>query len=340
MTGAGAETVDAVAPLELPDEPPPDRFCDLILTGGVADGVVYPWAIMEIAREYRFRSIGGTSVGAMAAALTAAAEYRRRHGSVLGFNEVVRKLPGELAKVDEKSGDTSLFRLFQPPKKLQRLFTFLVWVFGSEGQSIKSDTGAAALRERPRMTGLQKTGRFLGWLYHTFRRLFWQYKCFTIPWALAGFFIVFFPTYFLVCFIRPDAYAWSSGVGFGFGSAALLFLALVLPIARAAWDVYYELPRNSFGLCKGGHGAGFPKDQKSLVEWLYEGVQGAAGKPLDEPLTFEDLWDAPGGPQATEGPLPRREKPRSIDLRVVSTNVSHGRPYQFPPESEGTELYF
>ena len=31
--------------------PPEDRFCDLVLTGGVASGVVDPWTILELARE-------------------------------------------------------------------------------------------------------------------------------------------------------------------------------------------------------------------------------------------------------------------------------------------------
>ena len=43
---------DDVVPVPPPvtEEPPHDRFCDLVLTGGVASGVVYPWAIVELAR--------------------------------------------------------------------------------------------------------------------------------------------------------------------------------------------------------------------------------------------------------------------------------------------------
>ena len=67
------------------------------MKGGVTDGVVYPWAILELARQYRFQSIGGTSVGAVAAALTAASEYSRRYGSLKGFNQVL--LEGRTAAV-------------------------------------------------------------------------------------------------------------------------------------------------------------------------------------------------------------------------------------------------
>ena len=51
--------------------------CDLVMKGGITSGIVYPAAILRLKNKYRFRNIGGTSAGAMAAALTAAAEYGR-----------------------------------------------------------------------------------------------------------------------------------------------------------------------------------------------------------------------------------------------------------------------
>ena len=42
--------------------------------------MVYPKAIPELSQQYRFRSIGGTSAGATAAVVTAAAEYNRGSG--------------------------------------------------------------------------------------------------------------------------------------------------------------------------------------------------------------------------------------------------------------------
>src|SRR5262249_27557664 len=53
------------------------KQCDLVMKGGITSGVVYPAAILELKRSYRFRSIGGTSAGAIAAAGVAAAEYNR-----------------------------------------------------------------------------------------------------------------------------------------------------------------------------------------------------------------------------------------------------------------------
>jgi predicted acylesterase/phospholipase RssA len=71
-----ADTTVHVGPdlLDPAQEPPLDRYCDVVMKGGVTDGVVYPWAVMALAQHYRFQSIGGTSVGAVAAALTAASE--------------------------------------------------------------------------------------------------------------------------------------------------------------------------------------------------------------------------------------------------------------------------
>ena len=58
----------------------PEEVCDLVMKGGVASGVVYPGAILALAKRYRFRNVGGTSAGAIAATVTAAAELGRREG--------------------------------------------------------------------------------------------------------------------------------------------------------------------------------------------------------------------------------------------------------------------
>jgi predicted acylesterase/phospholipase RssA len=54
-----------------------DKFCDLVMKGGITSGVVYPKAIDELAHEYMFKNIGGTSAGAIAASLTAAADWQQ-----------------------------------------------------------------------------------------------------------------------------------------------------------------------------------------------------------------------------------------------------------------------
>lgn len=78
-------------------DPPAD--CDMIMKGGVTSGIVYPYAVLEIATKYRLRSLGGTSAGAIAAAFAAAAEFARRRGDLEGFVRLQRhcdELPGLL----------------------------------------------------------------------------------------------------------------------------------------------------------------------------------------------------------------------------------------------------
>src|SRR5438093_4983980 len=62
----------------------PRQECDLVMKGGVTSGLVYQGAVLLLKDTYTFRNIGGTSAGAIAAALTAAAEYGRK-GGVDGF---------------------------------------------------------------------------------------------------------------------------------------------------------------------------------------------------------------------------------------------------------------
>jgi predicted acylesterase/phospholipase RssA len=106
-------------------EPEKDRFCDLIMKGGITSGIVYPRAISLLSHYYRFRGIGGTSAGAIAAAITAAAEYQRRQedGSRKGF-DLLEELPAQL-QAEVGKGKHRLFSLFQPQPGTQRLFKVL-----------------------------------------------------------------------------------------------------------------------------------------------------------------------------------------------------------------------
>lgn len=90
--------------------------CDIIMKGGITSGVVYPLAIAELAKHYRFANIGGTSAGAIAAAAAAAAEYGR-FVKGKGFMRLTR-LPDEAGAI--------LFNLFQPTQTVAPLFQILV----------------------------------------------------------------------------------------------------------------------------------------------------------------------------------------------------------------------
>ena len=105
---------------------PVDRFCDLVMKGGITSGVVYPKAISLLAGHYRFKSIGGTSAGAVAAAVTAAAEYnRRQNDSMDGFRKL-ESLPDTLHAPVPGTRQGKLLSLFRPEPDLRRLFSVLI----------------------------------------------------------------------------------------------------------------------------------------------------------------------------------------------------------------------
>ena len=75
------------------------KYCDVVMKGGLASGIVYPHAVCELSTQYQFKNIGGTSAGAIAAAVTAAAEWRgRAHIRVRVMSEMdgdrVCEIPG------------------------------------------------------------------------------------------------------------------------------------------------------------------------------------------------------------------------------------------------------
>jgi predicted acylesterase/phospholipase RssA len=123
--------------------------CDLIMKGGITSGVVYPHAIVEIAKDYRLRNVGGTSAGAIAAVFAAAAEYRRqsRGGTDESGFAMIAALAGELGE--------KMQTFFQPAAPLQPLFDMLI----------------AAVSEEARVRG--KPRAVLGALKRTYRIRFY-----------------------------------------------------------------------------------------------------------------------------------------------------------------------
>lgn len=102
--------------LESVDYTAPTRTCDIVMKGGITSGVVYPHAICELARTYRFVQVGGASAGAIAAVATAAAELGRQQG---GFSELAR-LPSWLGT------GKHLQELFQPAESTEPIFRLLL----------------------------------------------------------------------------------------------------------------------------------------------------------------------------------------------------------------------
>jgi predicted acylesterase/phospholipase RssA len=96
--------------------------CDIVMKGGITSGVVYPLALVELSRKYRFANIGGTSAGAIAAAAAAAAEFGRSIPNA-GFER--------LSKVPQEVGP-NLLSLFQPAPALRPLFNIFVAALKAE----------------------------------------------------------------------------------------------------------------------------------------------------------------------------------------------------------------
>src|SRR5271165_1711368 len=108
----------------------PTSPCDIVMKGGVTSGVVYPALVVELAKNYRFMNIGGASVGAIAAACAAAAEYGRRHGNANAIKEL-----------DQVSTDLGkpgfIVSLFQPKPVTWGLFHIAIAAFGNASLGVK-----------------------------------------------------------------------------------------------------------------------------------------------------------------------------------------------------------
>ena len=102
----------------------PAQACDIVMKGGITSGVVYPLALVELSRKFRFANIGGTSAGAIAAAAAAAGEYGRgKEGA--GFER--------LAQIPQEVG-TNLLSMFQPKPVLRPLFNVFIAALKGESQ--------------------------------------------------------------------------------------------------------------------------------------------------------------------------------------------------------------
>ena len=113
----------------MPTNPVPTRCCDLVMKGGITSGVLYPPAIGRIAESYYLVGIGGTSAGAIAASVAAAAEYRRRLSGDNSGYEALEQLPFELA------GEGRLTGLFRPDKATRKVYRLVLDFLNLEERS-------------------------------------------------------------------------------------------------------------------------------------------------------------------------------------------------------------
>src|SRR6478609_4751965 len=107
-------------------------YCDMVMKGGITSGVVYPKAVTEIAKTHTFKSIGGTSAGAIAAAAAAAAQLGKHRNAPAGGFALLEGLPSFLRE-QNGSGHTNLFTFFQPQPETRRVFEVLTSVLNCKG---------------------------------------------------------------------------------------------------------------------------------------------------------------------------------------------------------------
>lgn len=248
MAGAGANPSFKPA-----DFAAPDRECDLVMKGGITSGVVYPYAILELARRYRFRSIGGASAGAIAAAFAAAAEYARRAGDLEGFTRFERRC-AELP--------TILAGLFQPTDGFKPLMTALLQIAAKDKGPLRFLAALANFIPSLTLGGVIGLAAYLlavalvGLLAGLFHGAAWPAWWSLLPGALLAVVV-------------------AAGAG--------LALRLATLIAK-------RLPEQNFGLCSGLGAEGAPP---ALTDWIHASLQDIAFGPggRQRPLTFGDLAD-------------------------------------------------
>jgi predicted acylesterase/phospholipase RssA len=238
------------------------RECDLVMKGGVTSGVIYPGAICKLAEKYRFRSIGGASAGAIAAATAAAAEYARQTGNHdHGFDKLA-ELPDQLGRT-LASGRTRLASLFQPVASTEPAFDV---AFAALSLS-------AARTRTPRISKRQQLAKGLSILFLVIRA--------EPAFALLG----------VVLAIGAFVLGLDGGA---LGLAVAIPCAIVVFVAGlagsaivAARDAYRAVTNNLGGLCR-GYGTDRDGDPP-LTTWLTDQIHDIAG--VKTPLTFGQLED-------------------------------------------------
>jgi predicted acylesterase/phospholipase RssA len=321
--------------------------CDLVLKGGITSGVVYPLAICEIATHYRLKNLGGTSAGAIAAALAAAAELGRTTPGA-GFVRLA-KIPEIITEADEL-GRTKLMRLFQPRPRLRVLFNSLLRLINLSSYWQVPEPA----QQNSNQGLLQRLGTPLKFRFPLMR----MELTFTSIFAMVS-------SWVFQYLKRPSTWVlFSVGIAFVFVlpleliakivwiplSAAMITLALML------YDFFEVMPNEHFGMCGGAReskpqaakppgatatGAKTPEsqvDDDALSDWLHDQLNLAAfGQKRNVPLTFGELWSAPN---AANTSVFIADQLRRIDLSLLTTCASHGRSYTLPLNSLNLKLFF
>lgn len=276
---------------------PADKPCDIVMEGGAASGVVYPRAVYELSRRYRFQRIGGTSAGAVAATLAAAAEYGRRRGNATSFDKLAG-MPAWFA--EEVEGSTRLKWLFAPEREMRPAYELFLAFVSTKGV--------------PRVAG-------------------------SLLWAGANYFpLSFFVGTLLGGLIGVLAVQGAlqiGGVMLAIAAAPLAFavaavFAVLVLLLSFGLDVVLKLPRHHFGVARGYSSPEDEGPSPRVVNWMHDMIQKLSAKPGDQPLTFGNLQACPDEVVGNE---------QGIALRLMTTCLTHGRPYRLPFDDDEVLYY-
>ena len=243
----------------------PTKHCDLVMKGGLTSGIVYPATVLTLAKDYRFHSVGGTSAGAIAAAVTAAAEAGRRVG---GF-EKLEKVAAEIAKPGFL---LNIFRASGATRSLMNLFVSL-------------------LASRPKKRGMLRKLLYFG--PGLYVRLFCFMPLVFVCGAIAGIVALGAITY-LTAFVghwldqwwlnmAHTALPYSSTLEGSLAVGALIGLVAGSVLGPLAWILCLltrHLPRHAFfGICTGYSAS----DPNILTNWLHTKINELTGAWLQIP---------------------------------------------------------
>jgi predicted acylesterase/phospholipase RssA len=326
--------------------------CDVVMKGGITSGVTYPWAVCEIARTYRLRSVGGSSAGAIAAAAAAAAEVGR-NSETGGFTRLA-ELPRLLGETAEGTDRARLLSLFQPSDGTQPYFDLLI----------------ASLEAK----GFRKVLALVGALLRSFRGR-------AVLGSLPGVGIAGLAIGAMIV----DAGGALSWIALVLAAITGIVLALVGQViaagVAAVFGALRALPRNLFGVCT-GYADPADGDPPPLTTWLADefdrmagrqdspagttGEPGAAATPVARPaaagsataasaehtqgdhedlsptpyaaVSAENPFAAPGEASASGAPTERPDRPlvigdltaAGVRLQMLTTNLTDGTPYTLP----------
>ena len=280
------------------------RECDLVMKGGITSGIVYPPLVYKLHEDnYRFRCIGGTSVGAIAAAVTAAAEYGRACG---GFEK--------LDKVKAQLGSGTFLRdLFQPTRETRPLYNILLNAAqvktGKNGNSKKKGLGRKIFEIIRKMRQASPL-KFVGT---------------SIAGALAGIGLVLLIRYLVNNgSADPNTGLIAVLVLFAIVGGVIGYLATVIWEGRSLYKILTQkVPDNFFGMCTGFKDDSVPRDKEVLTDWLNDRINDLAAITDEKrPLTFGMLKRKKFAKQ--------QEGEEGIQLRMVTSNLSQNQPYVLP----------